>query len=48
MGALDVCPFIPIRGVTMDDCVECAKRFAERAALEIGIPGEIILLYQGG
>jgi len=25
IGALDVCPFIPIRGVTMDDCVRIAR-----------------------
>ena len=30
MGALDVCPFIPIRGVTYDDCTELAKRFGSR------------------
>jgi glutamate formiminotransferase len=39
LGALDVCPFIPVRGVTMDDCVECAKEFGERLALELGVPG---------
>ena len=40
MGALDVCPFIPVQGVTMDDCIECAKLFGERAAEELGIPGQ--------
>ena len=25
MGATDVCPFVPVAGVTMDDCVELAK-----------------------
>ena len=39
LGALDVCPFIPVQGVTMDDCVQCAKVFGERAAIELGIPG---------
>src|SRR5215467_2284834 len=24
MGALDVCPFVPVAGVTLDDCVACA------------------------
>lgn len=38
LGALDVCPFIPVQGVTMDDCVKCAKMFGERAAAELGIP----------
>ena len=39
MGALDVCPFIPVQGVTIEDCVQCAKTFGERAATELGIPG---------
>ncbi|MCO5250519.1 MAG: glutamate formimidoyltransferase [Candidatus Kapabacteria bacterium] len=43
MGALDVCPFIPVRGATMEDCVDCAKRFAENASTELGIP---IYLYE--
>jgi len=38
MGAMDVCPFIPVANVTMDECVEISKKFAERAAQEIGIP----------
>lgn len=42
MGALDVCPFIPVQGVTMEDCVQCAKNFGERAAKELGIPGTYI------
>ena len=39
MGALDVCPFIPVQGVTIEDCIQCAKTFGERAATELGIPG---------
>jgi len=38
MGALDVMPFIPIKGVTMKDCVKLSKRFGERMARELGIP----------
>lgn len=38
MGAMDVCPFIPVANVTMEECVEVSKKFAERAAQEIGIP----------
>jgi glutamate formiminotransferase/formiminotetrahydrofolate cyclodeaminase len=38
LGALDVCPFVPVSGVTMEDCVECAREFGRRAALELGIP----------
>ena len=39
MGALDVCPFIPVRGVTMDECVLCAQAFGQRLAEELGVPG---------
>jgi glutamate formiminotransferase/formiminotetrahydrofolate cyclodeaminase len=43
MGALDVCPFIPVANVTMEECVELAKEFGRRAAEEIGIP---VYLYE--
>lgn len=38
MGALDVCPFVPVANVTMDECVAISKKFAERAAAELDIP----------
>jgi glutamate formiminotransferase/formiminotetrahydrofolate cyclodeaminase len=38
VGAMDVCPFVPVSGVTMDDCVRLANEFGERAAAELGIP----------
>ncbi|XP_068101351.1 formimidoyltransferase-cyclodeaminase isoform X2 [Hyperolius riggenbachi] len=38
MGALDVCPFIPVRNVTMAECVSCANLFAERLAKELHVP----------
>ncbi|MCK5458630.1 MAG: glutamate formimidoyltransferase, partial [Thermoplasmatales archaeon] len=38
MGALDVMPFIPIKGVTQDDCIKLSKRFGERMAEELGVP----------
>lgn len=38
MGALDVCPFIPIRNVTYEDCDGLAVRFGERLWKELGIP----------
>lgn len=38
MGAMDVCPFVPVANVTMDECVEIAKRFGERAAEELKVP----------
>lgn len=37
-GALDVCPFIPVAGITIQDCVVIAERFAERAATELQVP----------
>jgi glutamate formiminotransferase len=38
LGATDVLPFIPIRGVTMEDCVSLAHRAGERIARELAIP----------
>jgi glutamate formiminotransferase/formiminotetrahydrofolate cyclodeaminase len=43
MGATDVCPFVPVSGVTMDDCVELARRLGERVGSELGIP---VYLYE--
>ncbi len=43
MGAMDVCPFIPVSNVTMEECVEVSKEFARRAADELNIP---IYLYE--
>ena len=38
MGALDVCPFIPVQDVTVDECVEISKKFGARLAKEVGVP----------
>jgi glutamate formiminotransferase/formiminotetrahydrofolate cyclodeaminase len=38
VGAMDVCPFVPISGVTMGDCVRLANAFGERLAAELGVP----------
>jgi len=38
MGALDVCPFVPVSGVTMNDCVEIARRFGRKLAQELEVP----------
>jgi len=38
MGALDVMPFIPIKGVTIPDCIQLSKRFGEWMAKELGVP----------
>lgn len=37
IGAADVVPFIPVRDVAMDDCVELAHRLAKRVGEELGI-----------
>lgn len=42
-GALDVCPFIPVAGVDMADCVAIAKTFSQRVAEELGIT---VFLYE--
>ncbi|XP_066478256.1 formimidoyltransferase-cyclodeaminase [Tiliqua scincoides] len=38
MGALDVCPFIPVRNVTMEECVCCANVFGKSLADELQVP----------
>jgi len=43
MGATDVIPFVPISGVTMDDCVALARQCGERMWSELGIP---VYLYE--
>jgi glutamate formiminotransferase/formiminotetrahydrofolate cyclodeaminase len=43
MGALDVLPFVPIKGVTMDECVLLARHAGERINRELRIP---IYLYE--
>ncbi|MFA5623800.1 MAG: glutamate formimidoyltransferase [Bradymonadales bacterium] len=43
MGACDVCPFIPVRGSSMQECVELARRLAKRVGQELGIP---VYLYE--
>lgn len=43
IGAMDVCPFVPVANVTMEECVELAKQFGRRAAEELGIP---VYLYE--
>jgi glutamate formiminotransferase / formiminotetrahydrofolate cyclodeaminase len=43
VGALDVVPFVPMRGATMDDAIAVARRVGARLAAAIGVP---IFLYQ--
>lgn len=43
MGATDVCPFVPVEGVTMEDCAAIARRVGERVGRELRIP---VYLYE--
>src|SRR3989337_2248141 len=43
IGATDVVPFVPISGVSMQDCVEIARRVGSRVGNELGIP---VYLYE--
>ena len=42
-GATDVCPFVPVAGVTMDDCAAIARAVGRRIGDELGIP---VYLYE--
>lgn len=43
MGATDVCPLIPISGISMEETAEWARRLAERVGRELGLP---VYLYE--
>ncbi|PIZ65658.1 MAG: glutamate formimidoyltransferase, partial [Candidatus Marinimicrobia bacterium CG_4_10_14_0_2_um_filter_48_9] len=43
MGATDVCPFIPVSAISMDECVELAKILGKRVGEELNIP---VYLYE--
>jgi len=43
MGATDVVPFVPIREITMTECVDLARRLGSRVGEELGIP---VFLYE--
>src|SRR3954451_11386389 len=43
IGAVDVVPFIPVAGMTMDDCVDLARRLGERVGRELHVP---VYLYE--
>ncbi|MBN2632307.1 MAG: glutamate formimidoyltransferase [Bacteroidales bacterium] len=38
MGATDVCPFVPVSGITMEETVVYARKVAERIGSELNIP----------
>lgn len=43
MGATDVCPFVPVSGVTIEETIKISKEVAERVGRELAIP---IYLYE--
>ncbi len=43
LGATDVCPFVPLSGCTMADCVGLARQLGARVGEELGIP---VYLYE--
>jgi glutamate formiminotransferase/formiminotetrahydrofolate cyclodeaminase len=43
MGATDVCPFIPVSAVTIEECISLSKQVGKRVGDELGIP---IYLYE--
>jgi glutamate formiminotransferase / formiminotetrahydrofolate cyclodeaminase len=43
LGATDVCPFIPLEGTSMEDCIVLARTLGERVGKELGIP---VFLYE--
>ena len=38
MGATDVCPLIPVSGITLEECAELSRKLAERIAKELNVP----------
>lgn len=38
MGACDVCPFVPVSNVSMEECVRVAASLGKRVGEELGIP----------
>jgi len=43
MGATDVCPFVPVSGVTTEECIELSKEVAKKVGEELDIP---VYLYE--
>ncbi|MBN1327111.1 MAG: glutamate formimidoyltransferase [Candidatus Cloacimonetes bacterium] len=43
MGATDVCPLIPVSNITMEECVELARKLGKRVGEELNIP---VYLYE--
>src|SRR5215467_15024952 len=43
MGATDVCPFIPVSNVSLEEAIECANRLGKRVGEELKLP---VYLYE--
>lgn len=43
MGATDVCPLVPVKGVDMKECIQISHELGQRVALELNIP---VFLYE--
>ena len=43
IGATDVLPFVPVRGITLDECAQMARQLGRRMSDELGIP---VYLYE--
>ncbi len=43
MGAIDVVPFVPVKNVTMDECIKISESYAERISKELNVP---VYLYE--
>lgn len=43
MGATDVCPFVPVSGISMEECADWSKKLADRVGRELKIP---VYLYE--
>jgi len=43
IGALDVCPFVPVADISMEECVQLSKEFARELAQMLDVP---VFLYE--
>jgi len=43
MGAIDVVPFVPVKNITMEECVKISEVYGERISKELNIP---VYLYE--
>ncbi len=43
MGATDVCPLVPVSGISMEECADWSRKLGEKVGKELGIP---VYLYE--